>query len=454
MGFKNHIFLVVFVFLSISTATFLGGVKISRAQTLTTQQRAQLQAELSKVEAEAAEAQKQLDDAQNQSASLTRDIAVLNARIKTAQLNIRAKTLLIQTLGNDIDQKVKHINDLEGHITRGKQALADILRKMRELDQKSLPEILLSQTTVVGTFEDFDTFQSIQSSLQDTFDRLQADQASTTEEKNALDTRLNKETDARYVIQQQEASIRSDQTQKKQLLSISKDNEKAYTSLVAQKQSRAAQIRAALFALRDSAAIPFGQALQYANLASQKTGVRPAFLLAILMQESSLGSNVGTCRLSNISTGDGINVKSGILIHGVMKPDRDIQPFINIMKDLGGDPLRQVVSCPQSIGYGGAMGPAQFIPSTWTLFEDRIKNALGISTTPDPWNPAHAIMAEALFMSDLGASYGGYTAELNAACRYFGGGSKCTSTTRSYGNSVISKANTIQTTMIDPLRGL
>ena len=115
---------------------------------------------------------------------------------------------------------------------------------------------------------DLDRFESVQESLRDTFEQLKSNKASTTAEKEALDNRRNAELDARYEIQQQQKNIESNQAEKKQLLSLSKGAEKSYTKLIADKQARAAQIRSALFALRDAAAIPFGEALQYATLAS------------------------------------------------------------------------------------------------------------------------------------------------------------------------------------------
>ena len=415
----------------------------------------QCQAALTQAEADEAAAQSQLVQAQGQSASLAQEIAVLSAKIKVAQLDIKSKNLLIQSLGTDIATKQSHIDDLEDHIARGKETLSDILRKTNEMDSYSLPEIVLSQTSLTGFLQDVDSFQSVQEGLRGAFYQLQTDEASTSEQKDALNKRLTTESDARHAIQTQELAIQGDQKQQQQLLSISKGNEKSYTTLVAQKASLAAQIRAALFPLAGGGkAIPFGQAYQYALTASAKTGVRPAFLLAILTQESNLGANVGRCYLTDENTGAGINVKTGLAVTKVMSPTRDVPPFLSIIKGLGNDPYKAVVSCPQAVGWGGAMGPAQFIASTWMLLQDRVASALGTpNSTPSPWEPQTAFMAASLFLGDLGAGNGGYTAEHNAACRYYGGGSVCTSVTKPYGNSVIALADSIQTTMINPLLG-
>jgi membrane-bound lytic murein transglycosylase B len=432
------------------------GVFLAQAQNaLTPEQRAALQKELAQVEAEQKQAAKELVTAQGKSASLARDIAVLDAKIRTAELNIKAKNILIQSLGNDISQKVTKINDLEERIERGKDTLSQLLRKTNELDDLSMPELLLSRNTVTELMQDFDSFQSVQEGLKTTFEQLKSDKVSTTAEKENLDARRNAELDARYEIQQQQKNIEGNKAEQKQLLALSKGAEQSYTKLIADKQARAAQIRSALFSLRDAAAIPFGQALQYATLASKKTGVRPAFILAVITQESNLGSNVGKCYVTNMQTGAGVNAKTGAMISNVMSPKRDVPPFIQILKEIGGEPSKQVVSCPFTIGWGGAMGPAQFIASTWMLIKDRVAKAVGVSGMPDPWNPAHAFMASAMYLGDLGASNQTYTSERNAACKYYSGracGLVTGNTT--YGNSVVALADKIQRTMIDPLQGL
>ena len=106
-----------------------------------------------------------------------------------------------------------------------------------------------------------------------------------------------------------------------------------------------------------------------------------------------------------------------------MKPTRDVQPFLQIAQRLVLIRLGQWSHANKSrlaVG-GGAMGPAQFIEYTWMLMKDDIASLLGMSGMPNPWNPAHAFMASALYLSNLGANIGGYTAERNAACKYFGG---------------------------------
>ncbi len=438
------------------TATFLPFSLLPQAtfaQT-TSDREAQLRAQLAAIEAEQAATQKILDDTQKQTGSIQRDITLLNARNKAAQLEIQKKNLLIQTLGSDIVTKTQKIETLQERIDRGQESLAQLMRKTNEIDSYSLPEIVLADGNLTDVMSDLDDFDSIKISLKDLFSQIRSDQDQTAAEKQALDAQKNKATDAKIAIQDQKKQIEQNTASKQTLLAISKSEEKTYQQLLEQKKQKAAQIRAALFALRDTAAIPFAKALEYANVAAKQTGIRPAFLLAILTQESSLGQNVGTCYLTNKTTGAGVGAKTGNYIKNVMKPGRDTDPFMIITGQLGLDPYKTLVSCPQSVGWGGAMGPAQFIPSTWQLFSSRIASLLGI-TTPNPWAAEDAFMASAIYLTDLGAVAGSYTGERNAACKYYSGSScRAGSINSTYGNQVMTKAQNIQDNMITPLQGV
>ncbi|MEN9912995.1 MAG: hypothetical protein RLY66_403 [Candidatus Parcubacteria bacterium] len=440
------------------------------AQELTPAQKAKLEKDLVQVEAEKKQAEAALLTTQAQSSSLQRDIAVLDAKIKVAQLNIKAKNLLIESLGKDIKSKESHINTLDGRIERGKDTLAVIMRKTNETGSYSLPEVLLSQLSVSGALKDLDTLASVQESLKSTFEQIRSDKSETQAEKSSLEKRRNTETDARYAIQQEQKNIQADEKEKQNLLTISKLNEKEYSTLIAQKAAQAAQIRAALFPLAGGGqAIPFGDAYRYALEAEGKTGVRAAFLLGIFAQESSLGSDatfgkqIGSCYMTDPTTGNGRGANTGSIQSRVMHPTRDVPPFLNIVEALNGDPNTTRVSCWQPvydnsgapIGWGGAMGPAQFIPSTWVLYVNRLRAALGISSMPNPWSPEHAFMAASMLLKDNGAGGQTYTAERNAACKYFSG-KACPASgwILNYGTSAMANAEKIQRTMINPLQGL
>jgi membrane-bound lytic murein transglycosylase B len=404
-------------------------------------QEAQWKAELAATEADIAKWQSILDSTKANTASLQRDAAVLNAKIKQAQDFIKQKNIAIAQLEAGIAQKNATIGDLENQIDSGHESLAQILRQMQQIDNISLPEVFLSNKNLSDFYADLDYFYMVKKSLADLFIKIRDNKDAAEEAKAELDAQKTKEADTKAAMQVQQAKVQTDEKQKEYLIKINKTNEKTYAQVLADQQAKAAEIRAKLFKLAGgSVAIPFGTALQYAQSASAKTNIEPAFLLAILTQESNLGANVGKCYLTDSTTGAGVNIDSGKVWLNLMKPSRDVTPFLDITNKLGFNAFKTVVSCPipSAGGYGGAMGPAQFIPSTWALFEDRLQSALG--HYPNPWNAEDAFTASAMYLSDLGASGTSYTAEIRAACKYYGtDGSSC-----SYGKSVMNLKNSIQ----------
>jgi membrane-bound lytic murein transglycosylase B len=121
-----------------------------------------------------------------------------------------------------------------------------------------------------------------------------------------------------------------------------------------------------------------------------------------LTQESALGANVGKCYLTDATTGYGINSKTNAVMKNTMKPTRDVQPFIKITESLGMDWKKTLISCPIAgvAGWGGAMGPAQFIASTWQSIAHKVAAITGSS---NPWNARDSIVGSATYLSDLGA---------------------------------------------------
>jgi peptidoglycan hydrolase CwlO-like protein len=426
------------------------------------EQEAKLRAEYDVLQKEIDHWQGVVDETRKKASNIQGDITGLTAKIKEAEAQIKQKNLAISQLSVQINSKTKKITELEGKISTGKESLAQLIRKTNEIDSYTIAEVMFANKDLSDFFQDIDSFASIKEEMKKHFTIVREAKANTEEEKEQLGVKKNEEADAKYIVETRKKTIAESEAEKKKLLAITKEEEKTYQTVLAERQARAAQIRAALFRLRDTEGIQFGKALEYANGASQKTGVRASLILAILTQESDLGKNQGSCLLSSIETGDGVGKNTGTIFQKVMKSPRDTIPFEDITKRLGRDWKMTPVSCPPGTtylpnrGYGGGMGPSQFIPSTWELFKARIGQSVGVNAAQaDPWNPAHSFVATAIYLSDLGAISGSYSSERNAACRYYSGRS-CDGKQPAnsfYGNSVMEKAEEIQSN-IDFLMGV
>ncbi|MEA1929772.1 MAG: hypothetical protein U9M92_02765 [Patescibacteria group bacterium] len=426
--------------------------------------RARLQAELEEEERQIAVQVALLKGKQMETATVEGEVELLQSQIAKARANVATKRSIIGGLEDEILASQGKINQLEKKIITEQDSLAELLRQTREFDDVSLLEIILNTAGLSEFFRQVDHFASLQAAIHSSLGDIRDTKSLTSREKALLENRKDKELDAKKEIEYQQRVIEEREAERQVVLDISKQQEKTYEQIVAERRRRAAEIRAALFALRDTAAIPFGKALEYANAASAQTGVRAALILAILTQESNLGEHQGSCLIGDLETGNGSGKNTGTFFERVVKAPRDTVPFKNITARLGLDWKMTPVSCPpgkeyySGRGFGGGMGPSQFIPSTWELFKSRVGSLLGIP--PDqanPWEPRHSFMATAIYIQDLGAIAGSYTSERNAACRYYSG-APCTPGRKPanlfYGNQVMAKAQDIQLNMIDPLRDL
>ncbi len=402
------------------------------------------QNELSQIERELADLLKKQAEQQKQSGTIKGDITLLTTQISALKTKIKARSLVIANLKNSIKEKVSTITTLSEKIEREHESLAQLLRNTNEFDNENITHLVLSNDTISDYYSDLESYDSIKEAVKASVDEINGIKVETETEKKNLEVKQNAETDAKAELESAQKKVAQSEADKKQLLVISKQKESAYQQLANEQKIKANKIRSALFSLAGiSQKIEFGTALQYANEAKEKIGIDPAFLLAIITKESELGANVGQCYLTNPETGAGVGKNTGKVFPNVMKPTRDVGPFLEITKELGLDPFKSIVSCPivsKTYWNSGSFGPAQFLPSTWKLFANRLQNILG--HYPNPWSPADAFMASSVYLTDLGGVGESTSAQRKAACKYNGGGAA--SSTCYYGQSVISLKNKIQ----------
>ena len=401
-----------------------------------------LEEELRQLEEQIAQYEKEISITEQEKRTLENKISILRNTIKKIDLQIYQSNIVIQDLGVQIKDTESSIKITSLKIEEGKERLAAILQTIYEEDQRPLIEILLSEG-MSDFFDNLVALEALNAKNKELLDDIKNLKVYLEDQKESLDEEkgdLEKQVVIQTLQKQESEKTKSEQDY------LLRMTEAEYQKQLEEKEGaekKAQAIRERIFELIGVPEAPtFGEALEIAKVVSSLTGVRPAFLLAVLTQESNIGSNVGQCYLKDATTGNGVRV-DGTPISKGMKPSRDVQPFLQITEALGRDPFNTPVSCPiPSVGgYGGAMGPAQFIPSTWMMYKDRIAELKG--NPADPWNISDAFLASAVYLSDVGATKKTYEYEWCAAVSYFSGSCSLSNQIRYefYGDSVMAIAS-------------
>lgn len=292
------------------------------------------------------------------------DILLINNEINRGLVRIRQIDTAIRSLGEEIDEKENTIEDLAEQLSENQEFLRTLLQRINESEQQGFARFLFSNATLSSFFTRINEYQSLRETMEDSIHKVEELQKRVVANIDDLQQKKDERGSAR---QQQQATVNQVQYQRKEkerLLDLQVASEKQTVEKLSGYESRVAEIQNRLFELRGSGDISFGQAVQYAKEAERATGVRPAFLLGLIKNESDLGKNVGT---GNYLTD--------------MHPTRDAPIFPYIAKLLGfTNPNELKVSANPGFGWGGAMGPAQFIPSTWVRFGGLVNTKTGTST--------------------------------------------------------------------------
>jgi len=394
--------------------------------------RDELENQLKDIEDQIAQYEKQLSSTQVEKKSLTNKLNSLKNTQASLKLQIKKTSLIVDSLENQIGLTEKQIDTTNKKIVNIRKNIGPILQLINQNDNTRLIEILTTKNSLADFYDETRNYIRLSQTLNELVTTIREAQKDLSKTQTVLE---NKQEDARNLIsvkqlQQQElvGSIQEQST----ILKETSGKEAQYQSIIKDSKKQAAEIRSRIYDLvGGEKQINFGEALDLANWVSKQTGIRPAFLLAILTQESNLGKNIGTCNRPGDPPEKGWRV--------IMKPTRDQEPFETITSELGKNPDITPVSCPmkdkrgKQLGWGGAMGPAQFIPSTWMSYREKITAITG-NAVASPWDNRDAFLASAIKLTHDGAD-GTDDGDWKAAIRYFSGSTNLAY--RFYGDNVI-----------------
>ena len=440
---SRALFFTFILFSIVSTMVF--------AQEINCGQREECERQLAEIEDQIDKHQATIAEYKKQGKTLQGEINLLNANINKLNLQIRAIDLSLSKLDKEIGATKGQIGEAENKLSFNKDALSKLIRHLNEEGGVNLLEIILKNPRLSDFFINLNNILVIKDSLSITIAGIAELRDELIEKKEDL---ANKRSDAAALKARQDAQkkqVANAKQEKAAVLKATKGQESKYQAILKETQKTAAQIRNQLFEFIGGGSLTFEKAYEFARVAEKATGIRADFILAILDHESALGGNVGRCDYETAMAPGPPHSKRD-----------DITPFLALLsklKAVGTAPPEPIkVSCPivSDGAYGGAMGPAQFIPTTWMLYEKRIAEITG-SNPPNPWSHGDAFIATGLYLAD---SYNSsacrnyaeenknvlpkqFLQERCAAARYYAGG-RWYAFRFQYGDPVVRKAEKFQ----------
>jgi membrane-bound lytic murein transglycosylase B len=399
----------------------------------------QLEQELKDIQVQIDQFTKDLSQTQSQKATLANKIKQLQMRQKTLNLQVQQTSIKIKKISGQLIVTEKSV---DASLVKQKILKSQILDFIHQINNSSDNAIvqLVSAKGLTDVYNRIREYSEITQALGGVLNEHRKLVVDLGVKQNKLEDQKSEADNLLKISVIQKGDLNETLSEQNTLLVKTKGLESNYQAAISDSKKRAAEIKNRIYELFNTGKqIDFGQAVEIAKTASNLTGVRAALLLAILTQESNLGKNVGTCNRA----GDP-ETKSWKVI---MKPSRDQGPFKQITDDLGLPIDTTPVSCPmrdkngKQVGWGGAMGPAQFIPSTWMGYKNKVATLSGKGSA-NPWDIRDAFLASAIKLKNDGAN-GTQDGEWKAALKYFAGSVNLSF--RFYADSVMATAKKYQT---------
>jgi len=304
----------------------------------------------------------------------------------------------------EISRKEEEMKSLENQIKLNKKIIGEYVRQMYIEDQGfPIINFLMSGKSFGDIFKNFDDLVGLKEKIVDKLEEIEGMKNQVLKVKEELDEKKEEHEELLDVQVAERNEAGADVNEKK--LTVSELNAK-----LSKLRNTLSSFLGSSFSMDDVI-----DAVKYAD---KKTGVRKEFLFAVLDKETDLGRFTGGCTYNNTK---------------IREADKDI--FKDICDELGYNYKKMKVSCALSYGYGGAMGVAQFMPSTWMGYKDSISAKTG-NDPADPWDLEDGIMGMALYLKNKGGDK--KSGEYQAAAMYYCGGNWKRTVCYNYANTVIS----------------
>lgn len=395
------------------------------------------------------EYEKNIDDNKKQQKTLSRELSIVEGQIKKQDLEIKKTNLYLSQLNLDIKDKNQKIDELESKSRLEKIKLIEHLNQISEYDNVGMLEMVLKYENLSDFFTNVAAIENLQNRTQEILKEIQETKQNLNEQVVAMEGDQADSLELKSMLETQKSSLGQKKKEKNNLITTTKGQEKKFQELIKQNQRKIADIQARLFEFGSLGVgkITIEKAMEYAQAAGNKAGIRPSLLLGLIWVESKLNSNLGS---GNWKTD---LYDCYIRLGKKQAAEAQKDAFLDITYKLVLDPDKVPVSKAYlAHGCGGAMGIAQFMPTTWKAYESRIAKLSG-NNPPSPWGVLDGFTGAAIKLADNGAITKDRAGERKAAAMYYAGGNWQKSPGQGYADRVRTAAACYQDYMDALKRG-
>ena len=378
-------------------------------EALTEEEKEELEEKEEEYEEKKEKYEEKIEKKEKEKANLEGNLNAVKQDLGTTKRTIDDVIGDIEEKEKDIERHDAQIESLGDQIVLYRRSLAEAMRKFYfAQNNRSVSSVLESE----GSSRFLDTTDSL--------DNLREQVVNT----------VGQVGDAKKMQEKKKSELEDLKNEKESLLAEHRETESALLAQstavqneIIQVDASMAELNAKLSAVEGKLSALLGESfdtddiVDAAKYASKKTGVSKSFILGMLVVETNLGRYTGGCTYKESNMGDA-NKKI----------------FKRICEDLDYNYKKKKVSCALSYGIGGAMGVAQFMPTTWVGYESKIEKYTGHSPA-DPWSLTDGVMAMAIKLANDGADKS--SGEFDAARRYYCGSNLSRSVCVDYGNKVL-----------------
>jgi peptidoglycan hydrolase CwlO-like protein len=361
------------------------------------------QTELKGIDSKINDLSKKEQSASNEAELAAEQLAYVSKKLDTAQLQYDQTVLSATVVKEEAVDSEEEIANIRLDIDETREHLKEVLRSLYQKEQSSFLDVLLGSVNLGTLMSERSAYRTLQERALEYVDELKEREDNVAEQLVELAQQQEQLQQLKELQGYQQADLSAQKKEKDDFVSLKQGEQSQYAREIAEAKQARKEIENQIFSLSSvGIELKLTDAFQAARFASSITGVRPALLLGIVKIETNVGKTLGTGKFPD----------------DMHPASRDA--FLRLTEQLQLDPYNTPLSRRPSNykGWGGAIGPGQFLPDTWERIAARVSGLMQ-KPTPNPFELADALVGVGIMMADRGAT--DPSKEVEAVSRYLAG---------------------------------